>query len=151
MPVFSYHCHFPVIFKCRRVRRICCSIFSVRSIFVWERMDWRTFIIIRFSIRSIGKIFDEVCQGKADVLSNRVSPDLATAPYIPVVNSPSDTSNFDVDDLEPSNKVSVTQLSFSDFIGSLLLRSEHEKGNLELIFLCVPVCVCGLSLLLLPA
>ena len=28
-------------------------------------------------------------------------------PYIPVVTNPSDTSNFDIDDLKPSNEVTM--------------------------------------------
>ncbi|CAF0784390.1 unnamed protein product [Didymodactylos carnosus] len=39
------------------------------------------------------------------------------APYIPVVSSPIDTSNFDVDDIEPSSKDTVAPVSHAAFTG----------------------------------
>ncbi|CAF1017882.1 unnamed protein product, partial [Didymodactylos carnosus] len=41
----------------------------------------------------------------------------STAPYIPVVSSPIDTSNFDVDDIEPSSKDTVAPVSHAAFTG----------------------------------
>ncbi|CAF5203444.1 unnamed protein product, partial [Rotaria magnacalcarata] len=55
----------------------------------------------------------------------------ATAPYVPVVNSPSDTSNFDVDDIEPSNKDVVPPVSHAAFTGHHLpfIGFTHSANN----------------------